>query len=113
MKRKILSLIAILVSTVPAVTAVLLYFPIWRAKGGEYALCGLTLLLLLLSAVPFFKLFKRIFSSPSAPMMWFLIFVFFLLLSKIADEITVISFVGFISNLIGSSFIKLARGYEK
>ncbi len=40
--------------------------------------------------------------------MWFLCFALFFSLSKIADEMTVISFVGFVSNLIGAGVFKLA-----
>jgi hypothetical protein len=35
------------------------------------------------------------------------------MLSKIADEMTVISFVGFTTNLIGMLFFKIARKYGK
>jgi hypothetical protein len=40
--------------------------------------------------------------------MWFIIFVLFLLLSEIADEMTVISATGFIGNCIGALLFKLA-----
>jgi nicotinamide riboside transporter PnuC len=42
-------------------------------------------------------------------MMWFIIFITFMLLSRIADEVTVISFIGFVGNLIGAACFKLAR----
>ena len=45
--------------------------------------------------------------------MWLIAFILFLSLSRIADEMTVISFVGLISNLIGSLIFKLARRYGK
>jgi hypothetical protein len=43
--------------------------------------------------------------------MWFILFVIFFLLSKIAHEVTVISFVGFITNLIGTLLFNLAKRY--
>jgi hypothetical protein len=43
--------------------------------------------------------------------MWFLIFISFFLLSRIAREMTVISFVGFVTNLLGSVFFRIARKY--
>ena len=45
-------------------------------------------------------------------MMWFCAFVIFLILSRIADEVTVISFVGFVTNLIGAIFFRLANEYD-
>ena len=108
LKRKILRLLALLFCTVPPILATLLYFPLWRTRGGTAAISGFTLLLLLLSAMPVFKLIKQVFRSPSVPLMWFFAFMIFLLLSKIADEVTVIAFTGFIGNSIGAMLFKLA-----
>ena len=108
LKRKILRLLALLFCTVPPILATLLYFPLWRTRGGAAAISGFTLLLLLLSAMPIFNLIKQVFRSPSVPLMWFFAFMIFLLLSKIADEVTVIAFTGFIGNSIGAMLFKLA-----
>ncbi len=108
-KRAILNVVGIATSTVPAAVCILLYFPLWRDRGIIAAISGLTLLLLVLAAVPIFNLIKKVLKSPSAPLMWFIIFITFLALSSIADEMTVIGFVGFISNLIGAIFFRLAE----
>ena len=63
---------------------------------------------MLLCAVPLFKLVRRALSSPSAQMAWFAVFVIFFMLSRIADEMTVISFVGFVGNLVGAILFKTA-----
>jgi hypothetical protein len=63
--------------------------------------------------VPLYKHIKQTLKSPSAPLMWFFSFAVFMLLSRIADEMTVISFVGFVTNLIGSLFFKAAKKYEE
>lgn len=44
--------------------------------------------------------------------MWFFAFMIFLLLSKIADEVTVIAFTGFIGNSIGAMLFRLAMRGE-
>jgi hypothetical protein len=44
---------------------------------------------------------------------WLLIFALFALVRSIADEMTVISFVGFISNSFGAALFKLAGGIRK
>ncbi len=110
MKRTVLNLVGIAVSTLPVAVCILLYFPIWRERGIAAMLSGFTLLLLALAAVPLINLIKRVLKSPSAPVMWFIIFIAFLTLSGIADEMTVVAFVGFISNLIGAIFFRTAGG---
>ncbi len=110
LRKAVLNLVGLAVSTVPAATCILLYFPIWRERGIVTVLSGFTLLLLVLAAVPLFSFIKRALKTPSAPVMWFIIFVAFLMLSSIADEMTVISFVGFVSNLVGAIFFRAAGG---
>ena len=106
------SLLGLAVSTVPVGAVILSYFPIWAGRGGVTFLSGLTLLLLLLAIVPIFKLIRKHLESPSAPVMWFIAFIAFFSLSKISDEVTVISFVGFTSNLLGALFFKLSDKYK-
>ena len=108
--------LGLILSTLPPLFATLSYFPIWRTRGAGALISGLSLLLILLCAVPSVRAIKTALRSPSAPIVWFVVFVIFFALSKIADEVTVIAFVGFISNLIGAIFFSLARkraGEEK
>lgn len=109
-KRAAFNLIGLAVSTIPTAVCILLYFPIWRERGIVATLSGFTLLMLVLAAVPLFNVIRRALKSPSAPLMWFMIFITFLALSSIADEITVVAFVGFVSNLIGAIFFRVAEG---
>ena len=97
-----LRLFALLLSTVPVIAATLSYFPLWKRGGAVSMISGFTLLLLLLSIVPLIRLLKRIFASPTASTMWLIIFLIFLILKEIADEMVVIAFIGYISNLLAS-----------
>lgn len=99
------------VSVIPPTVAVLLYFPVWAAEGGELVITGTTALLLVVAALPIYNLLRLKLRSPAIWSLWLVAFVTFLLLSRIADEMTVICFVGFISNLIGSVIFKLAGRY--
>jgi hypothetical protein len=110
MKRRIYLILALLFSTVPPLSAVISYFPIWAHRSSADALCGFTLLLILLCLLPFYNKLREVFKSPSVSVLWFCLFVLFFLLSRIAYEMTVISFVGFLGNLVGSLFFKLAGG---
>ncbi len=108
-RRAVFRLLGLLFSVLPPLICTVLYFPIWRERSAEVMLSGISLILLALSVLPAYRLFVKYMRSPSAYMIWFIIFVLFLLLSKIADDMTVISFVGFISNLMGAVFFKLSK----
>lgn len=111
-KRLILSAFGLVFSTLPPLLAVLSYFPIWKNRGAEAILSGLSLCLILICAVPIIRAIKRAIASPSAPLLWFFLFILFFTLSKIAEDITVIAFVGFISNIIGALFFAKAKRTE-
>ena len=112
-RKAVFSGLGLIFSIVPVLTAILLYFPIWNERGGGTVLSGFALLLLLLAFVPLFRMIKAALKSPSSYTMWFIVFIIFFMLSKIADEMTVISFVGFVGNFVGSLFFKAARRIER
>ena len=109
LKRHALTLLGILVSVVPTAGAILLYFPVWKSAGAVSVVSGFGILLLTLASVPIFRIIKERFKSPSAHVMWLVLFILFFALSKIADQMVVISFVGFISNFISSFIFRAAR----
>ena len=108
-KRIIFTTLGVIFSVVPAVIAVLSYFPAWCREGGEYVLSGFTTLLLLLAMIPLYKLLRKVLKSPSAWLMWLVAFVAFYLVSNIAEEMVVITFVGFVSNVVGAIFFRIAK----
>ncbi len=112
-KPLILRGLGLILCTVPVFLAVISYFPLWREAGGGRLLSGGALLLVILAWVPLFRFIKRLIASPSAYMMWLIIFIVFFMLSKIAEEMTVISFVGFIGNLLGAICFRFAKRGEK
>ena len=112
-KHLLFNALGIAVSVLPVTVSIFSYFPIWIKRGNASVLSGISLLLICLAIVPIFKYLKEIIRSPSAPVMWLFSFIIFLLLSRIADEMTVISFIGFITNLVGAFFFKLARRYGR
>ena len=96
----------------PAI-CVLAYFPLWRDRGPTATLSGISLFLLVICSIPILRAIKSALRSPSAPIIWFIVFIAFFSLSRIADDVTVIAFTGFISNLIGAIFFCLARKEER
>ena len=100
------------ISIIPVLVTATSYFPIWARRGGAYVISGFAVILCILALSPLIKFIKEALKSPSSYMLWLMTFLLFLLLSRIADEMTVISFVGFISNLIGAFFFKAAKKYR-
>lgn len=114
MRRKLLlNALALAVSILPPLIAVISYFPIWTSRGSGAVLSGFAALLAVLTAMPLFKLLSRLLSSPSAWMMWFITFLIFFALSRIVDEMVVISLVGTLSNIVGAVLFRAARTGEK
>ena len=107
-KSALLFSAGMLISTFPAAIAIISYFPRWRRAGDGSLLSGFGLLLVLFAAKPIYNYFKRSFSTPAAYTLWFIVFAVFFALSRIADEVTVIAFVGFVSNTLGALFFKAA-----
>ena len=108
-RSRALFLSGLLVSVIPPIAATLSYFPLWRERGAGAVLSGFTVMLLLIAAVPIFRTVGRFFKSPASYTVWLMLFLLFFFVSAIADEMTVICFTGFISNLIGAVLFKLSR----
>ena len=112
LKALIFNLIGLAVSILPVLVTAFSFFPLWLKKGGAHVISGFAVILCILALSPLIKFIKEALKSPSSYMLWLMTFLLFLLLSRIADEMTVISFVGFISNLIGAFFFKAAKKYR-
>lgn len=114
MKRRLLKDTALLIDVGAPLAATMNYFPIWVNRSAESTVSGLFLFFAILCAIPLLKYFKRFIKSPSAPVMWGLLFATFLALRSILNEMVVISFVGFVANIIGLVLFKYAdRGEEE
>ena len=98
-----------LFSTVPPLLATLAYIPIWSGRGGFAMLSGLAALMILLCFIPLFRLIRSHLKTPSAPLIWLIVFLTFFILAEIADEMKVIAFIGLIGNLLGAFFFRLAK----
>lgn len=111
LKAAALRLIALTLATGAPLIAVLFYFPVWEKQGVSGMISGFTLFLFILVSVPLLKYVAERLRSASAPIMWLFILLIFFSLSKIADQMTVISLVGFVSNLIAALIFRLADRY--
>ena len=94
---------------IPPLVCALSYFPLWKNAGYETCIAGGGAILLILCFMPMIKFLSKIIKSYSAYLIWLICFLLFLALSKIADQMTVISFVGFVGNALGALCFKLAE----
>lgn len=104
-----LHILGFLFCIAPPAVCTLMYFPLWREVGYESCIAGGTALLLALCAIPIYRLLRRGLATYSSYMIWLVLFLLFFALSKIADQMTVISLVGFIGNLLGALCFYFAR----
>lgn len=94
---------------VPPLICTLSYFPLWKSAGYESCIAGGSAILLVLCFFPLLKFLTKAIRSYGSYLIWLLCFLLFLALSKIAEQMTVISLVGFVGNLLGSVCFAFAR----
>ena len=104
-----LHILGFLLCILPPAICTLNYFPVWREVGYESCIAGGVALLLALCAIPLYKLVAERLKSFSSYLMWLVLFLLFFGMSRIADQMTVISFVGFVSNLMGAVCFYIAK----
>lgn len=108
-KGAIFKVIAVCIDVGVPVVATLTQFPLWVEQSAEATMSGLCLVFLLVSALPFLKQIGEYFRSPSAYVIWGLLFVLFLLLRNIIDQMFIVSFAGFVANIIGAGIYAIGR----
>ncbi len=87
--------------------ATLTQFPVWVAKSSEATVSGLFLVLAFLSALPFLRQIKSWIKSPSVPVLFTVLAIFFIVLRNIIDEMVIVFVAGAVSNWIGAGIWKL------
>lgn len=105
-KKMLLRILGFAFSVLPPLIATFELFPLMTSAGKVSVLA---ILAIVLSCVPFIKHLKRIMSSPSAWLMWLVVFMFCLVLKAVIDEFYTISMLGFLGSLIGAGFFYLAK----
>ena len=93
----------------PPLICTLSYFTLWKGVGYGSCIAGGTALLLILCFFPLLKFIGRAIKSYGSYMVWLLCFLLFFALSKIAEQMVVISLMGFIGNLLGALCFGIAK----
>ena len=89
--------------------ATLSQFPVWINKSAEATVSGLCLVFIVLSCLPFLKQIKEYFKSPSSWVVFTVLFVMFLLIRNIIDQMLVVTFVGMSANIVGAGIYTIGR----
>ena len=83
LKGKILCLIALLIDVGAPLAVTIKYFPVWVEKSADATISGMVVFLGLLSAISLLRVVKEKLRSPSAWMVWLLMFLMFIALEPI------------------------------
>ncbi|MBR3806663.1 MAG: hypothetical protein IKJ13_07540 [Clostridia bacterium] len=100
---------AITLDVVAPLVATLSQFPLWIEKSADATMSGLCLIFILISCLPFIKQIREFFKSPSSEMIFTILFVFFVVMRNIIDQMLVVSFVGMVANIAGAGIYALGR----
>ena len=106
-KGRILKTTALAIDVIIPAAATLSQFPIWINRDTASTVSGLGLVLIALSCIPFYRQIREYFKSPSAPVLWLVLFLAFTMLESIAAEIKMVCFFGLVANLIGAGIYKI------
>lgn len=89
--------------------ATLTQFPVWIEKSADATVSGLCLVFIVLSCLPFLKQIKEYFKSPSSWVVFTVLFVMFLLIRNIIDQMLVVTLVGMSANIVGAGIYTIGR----
>ena len=106
--RRLLRPVGLLLCILPPVLATLEHFPLWLSDGRT-AVSAVAVLLLLLAAVPLVRLVRTHLRSPSAWMLWLVLWVILALFRPILAAVETIALVSFPTSLLGALCFRLAR----
>ncbi len=107
-----LHILGFMLCILPPTACTLMYFPLWKTVGYEHCIAGGVALMMVICFMPLYKFIRSKIKSYSSFLLWLLMFLLFFALSKIAEQMTVISFVGFLGNLLGAICFYLAKRYS-
>ena len=108
-----LNILALCCCIVPPSATTLYFFPFWIELGMSAKVSGLSVLILIICALPFWRVLRENFKNPSVKTIWFIGLLAFWLIRPIIDEMIIICAVGFISNVVGSIVFKLRDKFKE
>ena len=101
-KGNIVYYVGLAVSIAAPLVAAATQFPVWTENVEPTQISGMFVFVAILCMIPLFNHFKIALKSPSSALLWSIMFVVTWTLSKIIDQIVIVSLVGAVSNIIGA-----------
>lgn len=111
-KGKCLKASAIAIDVLVPLMATLSQFPIWVERSAGATMSGVTVLLAILSAIPLFNWARKHIKTPSAWMMWVILFAVLAAVSAIIDEMLIVAGWGAVANAVGAVIYKYGEKVE-
>lgn len=112
MKARIYKAVGLCLSILPPAGVTLAYFPLWFGEEKS-TVSVLSILILMLCALPFHRVIRERLRSPAAWQMWLILWVGLSLFESICRGLRAVSCVAFFSNLLGAVFFRLAKRSER
>lgn len=103
-----LRILALVACVVPAVIAIFQQFPV-IVQSTEKKVSAIALLLLLIAIIPLKRVLQDLFRSPSAWMIWLVIYVIFKVLGSLSESICAVAIVAVPFSVLGALLFSLAR----
>lgn len=105
---RLLRILGITLCVLPPALATLEFFPLWLTRE-DCRLSALSVLLLLLSAAPLFRLLRARLRSPSAWLVWLLLWALLCAFEPIVASLKTIALISFPTSLLGAVCFRLAK----
>ena len=104
-------ILGISLCVLPPAISTLAFFPIWLADSRT-AVSALTVILLVLAALPVLRLIKTHLRSPSAWMIWLLLWGFLFAFRPIAPAIETIALISFPTSMLGALCFRIGDRFS-
>lgn len=93
---------ALMIDVGVPLAATLSQFPVWVEESAEASVSGLFIVFAFISCLPFLKQIRAYLKSPSAWVVWVVLFVAMIALRSIIDQMIVVCFAGAVANVAGA-----------
>ena len=110
--NRFLRILGMALCILPPTVATLEFFPLWLTRE-DCRLSALSVMLLLIAAIPLFRVVRARLRSPSAWMVWLTIWVLLALLEPIVASIKTIALISFPTGILGAICLRLSEKKEK
>lgn len=101
-KGTIIYYTGLVISILAPLVAAATQFPVWTENVDRGQIGGMFVFVALLCMIPLFNHLKIALKSPSSCLLWTIIFVCTWALSKIIQQLIIVSLVGTVANYVGA-----------